>query len=188
MEPTDDLRIVLPEGMTREQVTELLKDHGVKVKNADSRPATWRHIERVGQFLDVVIIELIRRREQHDQTKLTSPEVEAFDEMTKYLKQLSFGTPEYEASKKKLGSALTHHYAAWRHHPEHFKNGIRDMNLVDIVEFFCDCRAASERHNDGNIRKSLDVLQERFEFGNELKQILINTIELLDGIPTLTRT
>jgi len=41
--------------------------------------------------------------------------------------------------------ALEHHYALYRHHPEHFQNGIDDMNLIDLVEMFADWKASSER-------------------------------------------
>jgi len=75
--------------------------------------------------------------------------------------------------------ALDHHYENNRHHPDHFKNGIQDMNLVDLIEMICDWKAATLRHNNGNIFKSIEISQERFKFSDEIKQILLNTAELL---------
>jgi len=42
--------------------------------------------------------------------------------------------------------AIEHHYKNNRHHPEHFNNGIDEMNLVDLIELLCDWKAASERN------------------------------------------
>jgi len=73
--------------------------------------------------------------------------------------------------------ALDHHYAENRHHPEHFENGIQEMNIVDICEMIADWKAASLRHADGDIMKSIEINQKRFEYSDELKSILINTVK-----------
>jgi Iap family predicted aminopeptidase len=57
---------------------------------------------------------------------------------------------------------------------------ISQMNLVDLIEMLCDWYAASLRHNDGDIFKSIELNQERFEYSDELKQIFINTIKDLN--------
>ena len=78
--------------------------------------------------------------------------------------------------------ALNHHYATYRHHPEHFQNGINDMNLIDIVEMIADWKAASERQKDGNLLVSIEKNAKRFHLDDQLKQILINTAKTLDEI------
>lgn len=140
---------------------------------------TMRHIERVRNLLNVMVKELLRRGELHDQSKLRSPEVELFTELTPRLAACTYNSPEYNEMKKELDVALKHHYANNRHHPEHFKDGIRDMNLVDLLEMFCDWKAASERHNDGNIRKSIEANAGRFNMSADLVRIFENTVELL---------
>lgn len=142
---------------------------------------TMRHIERVRNLLNVCIKDLIKRGELHDQTKLASPEVELFTEYTPKLAGSTYGSPEYQGFLKSIKPALDHHYANNRHHPEHHKNGIDDMNLLDIVEMLCDWKAASERHNDGNIRKSIEINANRFNMSPQLVRILENTADLLFG-------
>lgn len=141
--------------------------------------ATMRHIERVRDLLNLFVKEMLHRGELHDQSKLQRPEVELFTEYTPKLAGSTYGSPEYEGFRKAMGPALAHHYANNRHHPEHFKNGINDMNLVDLLEMFCDWKAASERHNDGNIRKSIEVNANRFNLSPQLVKILENTAALL---------
>ena len=95
-------------------------------------------------------------------------------------KQKSKFFEEYYANLEGMKSALDHHYASNRHHPEHFVNGINDMTLIDILEMFCDWKASTLRHNDGNLLKSIETNAERFHMDGQLKQILINTARMLD--------
>jgi hypothetical protein len=146
----------------------------------DSRFETAKHIFIVQKYLIRIIAALQRRLLNHDKTKLEAPEVELFDEVTERLRSLTYGSPEYNAMLTKLEPALQHHYQNNRHHPEHYKDGIKDMTLVDLIEMICDWKAASLRHANGNIRKSIEVNQQRFGYSDELKQILFNTVEMLE--------
>lgn len=51
------------------------------------------------------------------------------------------------------------------------------MNIIDITEMFCDWNAATQRHNDGNIFKSIEINQERFGYGPKLAMVLKNTAD-----------
>jgi hypothetical protein len=42
-----------------------------------------------------------------------------------------------------------------------------------------DWKAASERHADGDILRSIEINQSRFGYSDELKQILVNTVHEL---------
>jgi hypothetical protein len=140
---------------------------------------TFRHIERVRNLLTVCTIEILMRGAKHDQSKLVSPEVEYFTEYTPKLAACTYGSDEYKGYLQAIKPALDHHYANNRHHPEHHKDGVNDMNLIDILEMLCDWKAASERHNDGNIRKSIEINANRFGLSPQLTRILENTADLL---------
>ncbi len=140
--------------------------------------ATMRHIERVRNLINLCIRDLMKRGEEHDQSKLESPEVELFTEFTPKLADCTYGSPEYEDFRKKLGPALEHHYANNSHHTEFHKNGINDMNLLDILEMFVDWKAASERHNNGNILKSIEINANRYGISPQLCKIMENTAKL----------
>lgn len=58
---------------------------------------------------------------------------------------------------------------------------VNGMNLLDIVEMLLDWKAASERHNDGNILKSIQHNTKRFNLSPQLVSILENTASLLDN-------
>lgn len=118
----------------------------------------------------------------HDAAKLESPEVELFAEFTPKLAETPYGTEEYFECLKGLKPALDHHYATYRHHPEHFSGGVDDMNLIDLVEMVADWKAASERQKDGNLLKSIELNAQRFHIGDQLKQILLNTAAVFDDI------
>lgn len=183
---------------------------------SESKFKTLRHIEAVRNFLNLIIKELMNRQEQHDQSKLQSPEVEYFEEYTPLLKGLTYGSKEYKDIMKEMKPAIEHHTRNNLHHPEHFydlvecdcgvrysdlnvtfcntcnspindinrkyiKRGINAMTLIDLVEMFCDWKAAGLRHEDGNIYRSLEINKERFGIGDQLTQILKNTADFINA-------
>ncbi|MNN93988.1 hypothetical protein D3C81_2125340 [compost metagenome] len=52
--------------------------------------------------------------------------------------------------------------------------------MLDIIEMFCDWKAATMRHNDGDIRKSIEMNKERFGYSDDLLNIFMNTVSLFD--------
>lgn len=195
----------------------------VGVNVLDSRVDTYRHIQTVQQIMAKAIADLQRRSLVHDQSKLASPEVEIFDEMTPKLAASTYGSDEYKGFLAQMKPALDHHYAANDHHPEHYQpkpytyfecggcfkrfpstwtkccdacgytvyeqpaaathkpEGLHRMSLSAVLEMLCDWLAATKRHNDGDIRKSIEINQKRFGYSDELKQILLNSLPVLEG-------
>jgi hypothetical protein len=147
---------------------------------AECQVETQKHIEAVRKYIRFVIDKIDMRGVKHDASKLESPEVELFADLTPQLATMTYGSEEYQASLDALKPALDHHYASNRHHPEHFNNGVNDMTLVDIIEMFCDWKASTLRQNDGNLLKSIETNAERFNIEGQLKQILLNTARMLD--------
>lgn len=146
---------------------------------ADERFKTLRHIEAVRNHLNVCVVELLQRAERHDQSKLQSPEREMFDECTPLLRSSTYGSDEYKGFLKGMDKALAHHYANNRHHPEHFIHGVRGMTLIDLLEMLCDWRSSTLRHANGDIYKSLEINQKRFEYSDEIANVLRNTADWL---------
>jgi len=147
----------------------------------DSTKDTKEHIKKVQAYLKKVIDNLIVRSIYHDKSKLSTPEKEIFDEYTPKLKDSTYGSDEYKEFLKGMDEALEHHYKNNKHHPEHFRNGIKDMTLIDLIEMLVDWKAASERHTNGDICRSIELNQERFGYSDELKIILFNTIKEING-------
>jgi hypothetical protein len=145
------------------------------VSGYDSRPDTFEHIGKVRALLLGLAVNLINRAHVHDASKLESPELEVFDEYTPKLAGSTYGSDEYKAFLKGMGEGLSHHYLVNRHHPEYHPRGIRDMNLLDLTEMLADWKAATERHADGDLGRSIEMNAERFGYGPEIKQLLIVT-------------
>jgi hypothetical protein len=143
---------------------------------------TQKHIEKVRKYIRIITDKLTTRGVNHDAAKLDSPEVEIFAEHTDALSATTYGSPEYQQHLDAMKPALDHHYAAYRHHPEHFQNGINDMNLIDLVEMLADWKAASERQHNGNLLTSIEQNAVRFKMSDQLKQILLNTAKTLDEV------
>lgn len=145
----------------------------------DSTADTLKHVKRVSELLGNCAIEFIKRGQVHDNSKLVSPEKELFDEYTPKLKHVTYGSPEYDKFREDLSVALQHHYANNTHHPEHYEKGVDDMTLFDIMEMLMDWKASSERHNDGNICKSISINAKRFNMSPQMEQIFKNTVKTL---------
>lgn len=144
--------------------------------NYDSTADTMAHIRQVQENLNEFTTHLDERGLAHDKSKLEPPEKEAFDRATPELKGLTYGSPEYKAATARLGEALKHHYSVNSHHPEHYPFGLNGMTLLDVVEMVCDHKAATMRHDDGDIYKSLEINRVRFEMSDQLYFIILNTI------------
>ena len=161
----------------------LLKSQEViRVTIDECRLSIQAHRQKVRKYIRFFTDRLTTRGERHDLSKLEEPELSLFAQYTDALKDLTYGSQEYYKNLQALRPALEHHYAANRHHPEHWKNGISEMTLVDIIQMICDWKASSERQKDGNLLLSIEKNAERFNIDDQLKQILINTAKILDDI------
>jgi hypothetical protein len=149
----------------------------------DSTLDTMRHSRRVDELLLQVIIALQQRVTRHDLSKMAPPEKAVFDRVTPRLKSSTYGSEEYKASLADIGDVLVHHYGANRHHPEHFSDGVAGMTLVDVIEMLADWRAATERHADGSLDRSLRIGEERFGIDPQLMAILRNTAVAFGWLP-----
>lgn len=152
----------------------------------DSRPDTYEHIAKVRGYVLAVVNDLIARADVHDWSKLVDPEKAMFDKYTPLLNDpaMVYGSDEYKATTKAMKEeGLLHHFEVNDHHPEHFANGFKDMNLIQIIEMLCDWKAAGERHADGgDIRRSITIQQEKLGFSDEMFVILCNTARYLGWI------
>ncbi len=148
--------------------------------NYDSTKETTEHIDNVRAKMAIFMSRLRDRAAVHDQSKLEEPEKSGFDEVTGALRGLTYGSSEYKEQLGKLKPILAHHYENNSHHPEHFEAGVEGMSLLDIVEMFCDWKAATERHADGSLEKSITINKDRFGMSSQLASIFENTRKELD--------
>ena len=141
----------------------------------DSTSDTADHIQEVRRLLEMAMFALTGRAKFHDESKFKDPEKKSFDEFIPKLKGSTYGSKEYKQFLDSMGEALAHHYANNSHHPEHFKNGVDGMTLIDLIEMLADWKAATLRHADGSIKKSLLINKDRFGISDQLFNILENT-------------
>jgi hypothetical protein len=141
----------------------------------EANAQTQAHIDLIRKLLRMAAVELLHRGEIHDQSKFSPTEVDTFTKFTPKLKGCTYGSDEYKGFLAEMKPALDHHYANNRHHPEHFRGGIDGMNLIDVLEMFIDWLASSQRHADGDIRRSIEINQKRFGMSDQLVALFRNT-------------
>lgn len=156
---------------------------------------TLKHVRRVGNLMLDVVERMQRRAMSHDDSKFSEVEFPSFAEETPKLREMTYGSDEYKEALKRLGPALESHYYHNRHHPEYWamddigsrvyedqvKSGqaIESMNLIDLIEMLADWKAATERHEDGDLRKSIEHNAQRFGYSDHTKHLLLSTAEYL---------
>lgn len=58
-------------------------------------------------------------------------------------------------------------------------SAINNMNLIDIIEMFVDWVAATQRHADGDIYKSIEFNTKRFKICSQLVEVFKNTVPVI---------
>ena len=119
---------------------------------------------------------LIWRGIVHDNSKFAPEEAESYARLLPRLKGTTYGSPEYQALLDELKPALEHHYQN-RHHPEAHVFGIDGMSFLDLVEMWYDWKAATKKHDDGNLENSIKVNTTRFKLSEQLANIMRNSIK-----------
>ena len=142
----------------------------------DSTPDCNIHKMFINSVFDMIILpELSKRAKEHDLSKLESPEKECYDKYIPLLRTAKYGSKEYTKIRDNMQKeGLDHHYKANRHHPEHFKNGVNDMNLIDFVEMICDWFAASLK-SDTSFIDGLDTNVKKYNLPDMIVNIIKNT-------------
>ncbi|RTL01280.1 MAG: hypothetical protein EKK57_05025 [Proteobacteria bacterium] len=138
---------------------------------------TLEHVEEVRKNIQISISELVRRGKEHDASKFENPEAEIFAANNHKLAKTQYGSPEYDVLLKEVKVAIDHHYSKNDHHPEHFTNGVDEMDLFQITEMLCDWIAATKRNKNGNVHKSIEHNTDRFKLSPQLVKILRNTVD-----------
>lgn len=128
--------------------------------------STTKHKLQVMRFMLRVCWRLIKRAWVHDFSKYSKEEAPYFAAAGD-TKNLVYDSPEYKESLKRLEQALTHHYKHNSHHPQHHKDGIKDMHPLDIIEMLCDWKASTLRYKGGDIKQSVKLNRERFGYSEK---------------------
>jgi len=159
------------------------------VEELTTNQETQKHIDNVRKYLFKIISELYIRGLYHDKSKLEEPELSIFCKFTPKLAKTTYGSEEYKKFLREMKPALDHHYKHNRHHPEYFEDemhatfrssSINCMNLIDLIEMFIDWKSATLRHEDGDLKRSIEINAKRFNLSGQLKSIFINTIKILE--------
>lgn len=148
----------------------------------DTLQKTRTHVKNVQETMFECAKILMTRALKHDDSKFDDVELEGFSQVTHKLSKTEYDSEEYHAVlENELKTALNHHYANNRHHPEHFKDGLNNMTFFDLIEMLCDWMDACKRQEGGNIRKSLEANTKRFGIDSQLGKIFENTIVEMMG-------
>ncbi len=132
------------------------------------------HILKVQSHMTTVLNKLNIRSIRHDQSKYHEKEIGLVLGKPKFDKYEYMSKEERQALND-VKESIVHHYAINPHHPEHYKNGINGMSLLDLIEMACDWKAAGEMSLNGSFQNSIEFNTERFNMSPQLVNIFVNT-------------
>ena len=140
---------------------------------------TLKHKILVMGYILKFCMKFILRGIIHDYSKFSLYESKSYGKYLPEFKKIKYGTEEYTDLLKKFQPAIDHHYVYNRHHPQHFKGGYSEMNLLDLMEMFLDWKAASRKKTGtGSLAKSLPINAERFNMSEDIVKIMLNSLDL----------
>lgn len=143
---------------------------------------TGNDADDVAWWRATLIEDLFHRAAVHDNSKLDPEEFDLYNAAFPELQKYAYGSPEFNVALQMIQPALSHHYKANDHHPEHFQGGISEMHLVQVIEMLCDWLAASER-SQTDFMHGMEINKGRFNISDQLYSTMKNTV-----IPTSTGT
>lgn len=141
---------------------------------------TANHIRRVQSLMAEAMANLQIRSIQHDQSKWSEEEWPYFARNTSKLANLEYGSKEYGQSLVDLGPGLEHHYKENDHHPQFHGDAFwHRITMFGLIEMLADWKAAGERHENGSLRRSIEINKDRFSMPEWLVGLLTRTAEEL---------
>jgi len=142
---------------------------------------TISHKWLVMMFLLRFCRKLLWRAIVHDFSKMRWSEAKHFIRVIHKLKTSTYGSDEYKELLVSIQPALILHYQRNDHHPEnHHSMGLMSfygMDMINLTEMLADWYAATMRHADGDIFKSIRGNQDRFNYPDEIREIFSNSIK-----------
>lgn len=133
------------------------------------------HIARVKKRLIDFIGELYNRVHTHDVSKLNEPEHSLWIKMDQE-PRYPYGSKEYKDKIERNQKVFELHYKNNSHHPEHYYNGILDMDLIDLIEMLIDWISYKDEISIEDAVDLIDKQSERYNLSMDLQCVLKNTL------------
>lgn len=134
-----------------------------------------KHIARVQLKLESLILELNKRCMNHDASKLKEPEISLWERMDAE-ERYPYGSKEYFDKIERNKEVFNLHYQNNSHHPEHYFNGVLDMDLLDLIEMLCDWISYKENITYNEASSIVEEQGNRFGISTDLLEIFKNTL------------
>jgi len=145
----------------------------------DFKELLEEHQHRVRGELNNVILDFVKRSQEHDMDKLLDERVaNVYEEHFTTLKTIEFGTEEYYNYERKNFASAHEIHAQNRHHFYSFRNTTTKPNLSDLIEAMIDIRSSMEQYN-GNFtdEEVLEVLKKKGILDVSLEEYILNSLK-----------
>lgn len=113
-------------------------------KDANYKKSVMMHKTHVSLLMEIMSRDIRRKGRLHDVSKLSGIEAsmgEMFQEDYNKINVAIPLMPDIEKYNNEMAPAFVEHFKNNDHHVEHFKNGLSDMNILQLTELLCDSLA-----------------------------------------------
>ena len=137
------------------------------------------HQQRVRNGLNDVILDFVKRSQEHDMDKLLDERVASvYEEHFTTLKTFDFGTKEYFDYERENFAGAHEIHAQNRHHFYSFRNTTTKPNLNDLIEAMIDIRSSMEQYNgDFTDEEVLEVYRKKGILDISLEEYILNSLK-----------
>jgi hypothetical protein len=120
---------------------------------------------------------IIKRGFLHDLSKFSGIEWKFFSRHSfENYPHVGYGETYLQHLQTTVKEAIDHHYELNDHHPEHYKNGIRDMKFDAFIEMYLDWLAATRANPHNTLSEVLKTNKDRFKIDDQLYEVMCNGI------------
>lgn len=151
-----------------------------EVTKAEFIKITKEHIVKVRDNMSIFNKVINVRGLKHDLSKITSDiEYDNYRKVIMTLKKEKTGSQEYNKARESIKPAVDHHYENNEHHPEHFKDGISGMNLIDLIEMMSDWQAVNDEVPGRDLKPWIRKCKDKYNMSDDLFNVFMNTADFL---------
>ncbi len=139
------------------------------------------HQGHIKNNMDILIDDLVKRRDEHDMDKLTNPLIfDVYDRHFAILKTIDYGTDEYYNYEREHFDQAHQLHAQTPHHFYSHRYQGPEPNLIDLLEAIVDIYSSNVQYsNDPSLEYVLGVIKDKGIVETDLEQLVYNTLKLL---------
>lgn len=139
------------------------------------------HLSLVRNDLNICILDLVKRSQNHDLDKLFDLEQNiVYERHFPEIKKLEFGSAEYMEYHRQFFDHASILHSQNDHHFYSKHNQHTEPNLIDLLEAIIDINASNKQYSQKGIEQTINICERKGMFDIDLKEYVYNTLKMIE--------